>query len=422
MQQQVAQTLGRRQMAALALGNGLEIYDFVLYGFLASVLARQFFPASDPLTSLFAVFMVFGAGFVMRPLGAICLGWYADRHGRLAALQWSIALMGMGTLIFVVAPTYAQIGAWAGALLVLGRLLQGFSMGGEIGASSVALLEGGDERAACRRVSWQFASQGGGSALAALVVLWLGQMLPADAFAAWGWRLAFALGLLVVPVAWMIRRTLAAASPAGHTTRTPLWPHRRVLAWGTLLITGSTASVYLILNFLPVFLAEQQGWPKLIGQSAALLASLVILLASPWMGRLADRWPQRTWLIRPALLLGMALVPLLFGLILSGQVRWGFLPVVALFMLTTVAQTVSGLTLMMECFPAANRTLAMGICYSLGVTLFGGFSAALVLKLMALTGSPWVPAGYLLLALAMSWLAAGRLTAAARVSFGWQPA
>lgn len=195
MSRVTGEALNRRQIAALALGNGLEIYDFVLYGFLAGVLARQFFPAEDSLTSLFAVF---GAGFVMRPLGAIWLGRYADSHGRLAALQWSIALMGLGTLIFVLTPTHAQIGAWAGALLVLGRLLQGFSMGGEIGAASVALLEGGDERAACRRVSWQFASQGGGSALAALVVLLLSQAMPAEAFAAWGWRLAFALGLLVV--------------------------------------------------------------------------------------------------------------------------------------------------------------------------------------------------------------------------------
>lgn len=222
-------------------------------------------------------------------------------------------------------------------------------------------------------------------------------------------------------VAWLIRHTLAAAAPARDAVSgASLWPYRGALLWGTLLITGSTTSVYLILNFLPVFLTEQQGWPKVIGQSAVLVASLVILLGSPLLGHLADRLPQRIQLIRPALLLGMVLAPVLFGLILSGQIRWLLLPLVALFMLTTVAQTVSGLTLIMECFPVGCRTLAMGICYSLGVTLFGGFSAALVLKLMALTGSPWVPVGYLLLALVVSWLAAGRLSTAARTSFRWQ--
>lgn len=405
--------LSPRQIGAITLGNALEIYDFVLYGFLASTLARQFFPADDPLSSLFAAFMVFGAGFVMRPVGAVLLGRYADKYGRLAALQLSIVLMGLGTLVFVLAPTYAQIGAWAGVILVLGRLLQGFSMGGEISASSVALLEGGEANKACGRLSWQFASQGGGSALAALVVLSLGQAMPPHVFADWGWRLAFALGLLIVPTIWMMRRTLVMTeSKAGQATDSAqIWSYRQELFWGALLITGSTASVYLMLNFLPVYLAEQQGWPKVIGQSAALLASLVILCASPVFGRLADKLASRQQMIRYALAAAALLVPVLFACILSGQIRWLLLPLVSIYMLTTVALTVAGLALMMESFPPSCRALGTGICYSLGVTLFGGFSAAIVIKLMALTANAWVPAIYLLLALGVSWLAAGRLSA-----------
>lgn len=402
--------MSRRQTATLALGNTLEVYDFLLYGFLAPVMAQQFFPAADPLSSLLLTFMVFGAGFIMRPLGAVVLGRVADRHGRLKALQWSIGLMGAGTLIFVLAPIHAQIGMAAGWLLLFGRLLQGFSMGGEISASAVALLEAGPASSATRRVSWQFASQGAGSTLAAVVVLLLGQLLPATAYASWGWRLAFALGLLVVPVAWAMRRQLA----AGHASPPPatpgLWPTQcQRLLWSTLLITGSTAGVYLLLTFLPAYLSEQRGWPKVVGQLAALAAGITIMLASPWFGRLADRLREPARLVRPALACAMLLVPLLFWFVQQDRLQWLLLPLVVLYMLATVAMTVSGLTLLMQGFAPAHRTLATGIVYSVGVTLFGGFSGAIVLKLLAVTGSTWMPALYLLLALATSWLALSRL-------------
>lgn len=402
--------MDRRQTATLALGNMLEVYDFLLYGFLAPVMAQQFFPATDPLSSLLLTFMVFGAGFIMRPLGAVVLGRLADRHGRLVALQWSIGLMGAGTLLFVLAPTYAQIGSAAGWLLLLGRLLQGFSMGGEISASAVALLEGGPASSATRRVSWQFASQGAGSTLAAIVVLLLGQCLPAAAFASWGWRLAFALGLLLVPVAWAMRRQLAAAHVPPLPAGSGLWPaQRQRLLWSTLLITGSTAGVYLMLTFLPAYLSEQRGWPKAIGQLAALAAGITIMLASPWFGRLADRLREPASLVRPALACAMLLVPLLFWFVQQDRLQWLLIPLVVLYMLATVAMTVSGLTVLMQGFAPAHRTLATGIVYSVGVTLFGGFSGAIVLKLLAVTGSAWMPALYLLLALATSWLALSRL-------------
>lgn len=305
--------LDRRQTAILALGNALEVYDFLLYGFLAPVIAQQFFPAADPLSSLLMAFMVFGAGFIMRPLGAV-------------------------------------------------------------------------------------------------VVLLLSQLLPAAAYASWGWRLAFALGLLVVPVAWLMRRQLAAGYVSAPPSGPGLWPaQRQRLIWSTLLITGSTAGVYLLLTFLPAYLSEQRAWPKAVGQLAALAAGITIMLASPWFGRLADRLSEPARLVRPALACAMLLVPLLFWFVQQDQLRWLLVPLVVLYMLATVAMTVSGLTLLIQGFAPAHRTLATGIVYSVGVTLFGGFSGATVLKLLAWTGSAWMPALYLLLALATSWLALSRL-------------
>lgn len=410
--------LSSRQIAAIAVGNGLEIYDFVVFSFFASIIAQQFFPATDPMASLLMAFAVFGAGFIMRPLGALLLGRYADRHGRLAALNLSIWSMGLGTLLFVITPTYQQIGVAASWLILLGRLLQGFSMGGEISAASVYLLEAGSPATACRRVSWQFASQGAGSAAGALVAVVIGSLLPAG-MADWGWRLAFALGLLIVPLGAMIRRqlpdTFNQPASGGRGGYRQLWARQRgQLLWGTLMISASTASVYLMLNFLPSFLASRLQWPPVIGQLAALAGGLTIVLASPWLGRLADQRQWRQQLMWPALLLSILLLGPLFAWILGGAVRWLLLPLVMLWMGLTSAITVVGLTMLLEAFPAHSRARALAVIYSSGVTLFGGFTAFLVLKLILLTGSNWMPAIYLLAALGLSALGLWRFQAGRR--------
>lgn len=407
--------LSSRQIAAIALGNGLEIYDFVVFSFFATTIAQQFFPAADPMSSLLMAFAVFGAGFIMRPLGALLLGRYADRYGRLAALSLSIWSMGLGTLLFVIVPTYQQVGVFASWLVLLARLLQGFSMGGEIGAATVYLLEAGSPAAACRRVSWQFASQGAGSAAGALVALALGKLLPAGMYD-WGWRLAFALGLLIVPLGAMIRRQLPDTYDqvlhAGQGGYHQLWTAQRgQLLWGALMISASTASMYLMLNFLPSFLATRLQWPVAIGQLAALAGGLTIVVASPWLGRLADQRQWRQQLMWPALILSMLLLGPLFAWMLGGAMRWLLLPLVMLWMGLTSAISVVGLTMLLEAFPVHNRTRALAIIYSSGVTLFGGFSAFLVLKLIVLTDSNWMPALYLLAALALSSLGLWRFHA-----------
>lgn len=402
----------RRHIAAVSIGNGLEVYDFVVYSFFAVLIGQQFFPAADPVASLLLSFVVFGAGFVMRPFGALVIGRYADRHGRIAALNLTIWLMGLGTLLFVITPTYQQIGVTASWLLLLGRLLQGFSMGGEIGAASVYLLEAGAPGNACRRVSWQFASQGAGSAAGALVAVGLGALLPPEA-TGWSWRLAFALGLLIVPVGIMIRRRLQDTAwqrqEASTGSYRELWAlHRPDLWWGTLLITGATASVYLMLNFLPSFLPSQLQWPKQIGQLAALAGGFTVFLVSPLIGRLADHYQWRRTLLWPAIMLALVLVVPMFWLILNEAIRWLLIPLVMIFMVLTSAMSVVGMTLLMEAFPPHIRARALAIIYSMGVTLFGGFSAAIVLKLISVTGSNWMPMIYLVLALAVSLLAAMR--------------
>ncbi|EHP38146.1 major facilitator superfamily permease, partial [Cupriavidus basilensis OR16] len=198
----------RRAIVAAAIGNGLEMYDFTVYSFFAATIGKLFFPSSSPLASLLLSFATFGAGFVMRPLGAVLIGNLADQRGRKAALTLTIVLMTAGTALIAFTPTHASIGVAATVLVVIGRLLQGLSAGGEIGAASALLLESASKRNRCFLVSWQAATQGGAALLGALTGAAVSALLSPDAMLEWGWRLPFMLGLLIAPVGMYIRRHL----------------------------------------------------------------------------------------------------------------------------------------------------------------------------------------------------------------------
>nr|WP_257993464.1 MFS transporter [Cupriavidus pauculus] len=197
-----------RAVIAAAIGNGLEIYDFTVYSFFAATIGRLFFPASSPMASLLLSFATFGAGFVMRPLGAVLIGSMADRRGRKAALTLTIGLMTAGTALIAFTPSYATIGVAATVLVVLGRLLQGLSAGGEVGAASALLMESATQDRRCFLVSWQAATQGAAALLGALTGAAVSATLSPEALQSWGWRVPFMVGLLIAPVGIYIRRHL----------------------------------------------------------------------------------------------------------------------------------------------------------------------------------------------------------------------
>lgn len=199
-----AQPLRRSQQAksllAVTLGNGLEIYDFTVYSFFSVIIGHLFFPASSDSASLLLAVATFAVGFIMRPLGSLMLGHYADKHGRKAALTLIMSLMALGVMLVAFAPTYAQVGLWAPLLLVIGRMLQGFSAGGEVGAATSWLMEAGDKSQRGVRVSWQMASQGGAALAGAALGALLTHTLSQQALYAWGWRVPFIIGLAIMPV------------------------------------------------------------------------------------------------------------------------------------------------------------------------------------------------------------------------------
>jgi metabolite-proton symporter len=383
-------------------GNFLEMYDFMVYGFYADAIAHTFFPAGSAFASLMLSLATFGAGFLMRPLGALVLGAYIDRHGRRRGLLLTLSLMSAGILLIACMPGYATLGLASPLLVLAGRLLQGFSAGVELGGVSVYLAEIAEPGRRGFYVSWQSASQQVAVVFAGVLGVVLNRLLGAPAMEAWGWRLPFLIGCLIVPALFLIRRSLE-ESPAfakrGHTPSPAeiarsLREHAGLIAAGTGLVTMTTASFYLITAYMPTY-----GKVALkLGQLDSLLVTCCIGLSNfawlPLMGALSDRtgrrplllaatvltllsaWPALAWLTRGPSFLRLLLVgewlSLLYGMYNGAMV--------------------AALT---ELMPAEVRTTGFSLAYSLATAVMGGFTPAACTWLIQLTGNRAAPALWL---------------------------
>ncbi|MDN7586156.1 MFS transporter [Burkholderia seminalis] len=394
----------RRTIVAAALGNGLEFFDFTVYSFFAALIGKLFFPASSDTGALMLSLATFGVGFVARPLGSVAIGAYADRVGRKPALVLTVALMALGTGLIGFAPTYAQIGIAAPLLIVVGRLLQGFSAGGEVGAATTLLMESGGTRRRGELVSWQIASQGGAALVGALVALTLSRTLSPDALHAWGWRVPFMLGLLIGPVGFYLRRHLddtlphAASGMARERVRIP-W---RLIAAGTLLVIGGTSTMYTIVFFLPSFLTLTTGMPASVSLLSGCTAGVVLLAGSPFAGRLADRLRRRKPLVSSVCVVSALLVlPAFYAMHAWPSVTTAILVVALLIGLMTLSSPAC-FVMILEALRPEVRATSLGMIYALGVTIFGGFAQLIVGMMWRATGSFYAPAWYVMACCAAS--------------------
>lgn len=389
----------RGTIVAATLGNGLEFFDFTVFSFFAVSIGKLFFPVGTPIGALMASLTAFGVGFLVRPLGSIVIGAYADRAGRKAALMLTVSMMTLGTGTIALAPTYATIGLAAPVLVVLGRLLQGFSAGGEVGAATTLLMESGGASRRGTLVSWQMASQGGAALAGALVAATLSRVLSHEALLSWGWRVPFLIGLSIGPVGFYLRRhlddTLPAAGAAKAAVPRVRLPLRQIAA-GTMLVIGATATMYTIVYFLPTFLTLTTGMPASVSLLAGSAAGFVLLVGSPYAGRLADLMPRRKALLYPVSIASMAvLLPAFYALKTWPSVYTALVVVCVLIGLTTLS-TPAGFVLILEALQPEIRATSLGIIYALGVTLFGGFAQLIVSGLWHLSGSFYAPVWYLL--------------------------
>ncbi|WP_158891096.1 MULTISPECIES: MFS transporter [unclassified Pseudomonas] len=396
-----------KAVVATVIGNGLEWFDFTVYSFFSVIIAKVFFPSANELTSYLLALATFGVGFFMRPVGGILLGIYSDRRGRKAALSLTILLMAAGTLIIAVTPGYAQLGLFAPALIVFAQLLQGFSAGGEMGSATAFLTEHAPAGQKAYYSSWIQASIGVAVALGAGFGALMSALLTPAQLESWGWRLPFLFGSLIGPIGFYIRSRID-ETPAYATVERAQSPLREVLrvyprqtATSFSMVVLWTVCTYAVLFYLPSYATRVLGLPSGLGFTAGMLGGLVLLVATPLVGRLADRHGKRPWLLGSAVAIFCAAWPLFWMLN-----RWPGLASLLVFQ-AVLGLLISGylgglLAAFGELLPTRVLSTGLSVAYNFAVTLFGGFATFTVTWLIAATGSPLAPAFYIMFAAAIS--------------------
>jgi len=367
-------------VVATSLGNALEWFDISVYAYFAAYLSKAFFPAKDPTTSLLLTFGSFGLTFLARPIGGVLLGTYADRYGRKASLLVSITMMTCGTLAVACMPTFDKIGVLAPLLVIVARLVQGFSAGGEFGSSTAFLVEHMPGRRGFV-ASWQFASQGMSSLLGSGFGALLSSTLSETDLQTWGWRIPFFFGVLIGPVGLYIRNRIEdATAPPAAKRDTPVrtvfleQKFRVLLALGALAV--STAVNYLII-YMPTYVVKTLNLSPTIGYLAAFAAAIAAILFNPVAGIVSDRVGRTRYLIAVGVVLLFAIFPLF--LLLTSRPTAAVIVLSVLALGTLKALYLGALAaLMSELFPASTRATGLGLSYNIGVTAFGGMGPAIM--------------------------------------------
>lgn len=385
-----------RMIGAAAAGNLLEWYDWGVYGFLVTYIGINFFPSASSIATLLMAFATFGAGFLMRPVGALVIGHVAEKHGRKTALLATLATMAVATLPIAFIPNFERIGLWAPALLLACRLLQGFSTGGELGGALAYLAEWAPQAQRGAWISLQQASTHGGMLLGSTVAAAMNAMLGAHRMADWGWRIPFLLGGLLLPVALWLRRRLD-ETPVFRAGRAALPRPRLPLArmgMAVCFIAGPVACQYLFFTYLSTFAVQYGGLSQAEALTANAAALGVLVVGVPAMGALSDRVGRRPMLAGASLLLVVLAVPVFAGVARAPgaaavlAIQAGIAIVVAMYHGASPAAVT-------ELFPTQGRALAVSMSYAIGVALFGGFAPLAAAWLVAATGSTLAPALYL---------------------------
>jgi MHS family citrate/tricarballylate:H+ symporter-like MFS transporter len=381
-------------------GNFLEQFDFFLFGFYATYISKVFFPAGSEFASLMLTFAVFGAGFLMRPLGAIVLGAYIDKVGRRKGLIVTLSIMAWGTLLIAFVPGYASIGLAAPILVLIGRLLQGFSAGAELGGVSVYLAEMATPGHKGFYTAWQSASQQVSIMLAAALGYALNAWMAPETINDWGWRIPFFIGCLIIPIIFILRRSMQESTefqaqkhhPSTREVFRSMIANWQVVIAGMLLVAMTTTTFYLITVYTPTFgktVLKFSAADSLIATLCVAISNFILL---PVGGALSDRIGRRPILIAITLLAVVSAYPALswltaapsFARMLSVLLWFSFF-----FGMYNGAMVVA----LTEVMPASVRVVGFSLAYSLATAFFGGFTPAISTWLIEVTKDKAAP-GY----------------------------
>jgi MFS transporter, MHS family, proline/betaine transporter len=388
-----------RVIIAATIGNVLEWFDFLVYGYFAVTIAEVFFPATNPVVSLLVTFGAFGLSYLVRPLGALIVGTYTDRHGRKAGLTLSIGMMMIGTTLMVVTPGYATIGIAAPVIITTARLLQGFSVGGEFGSAVAFLVEHAGDRKGYS-ASWQWASTGIISIIVALFGIVLTTALTHEQLVNWGWRIPYIFGLLVGPAGLYIRSQMTEtpqfleAKPNTLPIRELLrhQPINVLLALGIAIVSNSS---YYLLLYIPTYGMKQLHLDASTGFIATLVGGVILAVFSVIAGHWSDKVPRTRIMLWAGWLFFLASYPAFWLMVAYPSVATA---IFAVGLLNLIKAGYSGVlpSLISEQFPVETRAVGVAFSYSVSVTIFGGFAPFVATWLIAATGDNLSPAYYLM--------------------------
>jgi MHS family proline/betaine transporter-like MFS transporter len=411
MQAAVTAQMRRRVVISSTIGNALEWFDFTVFGLFAGVLSKLFFPADNPSSSLLLTFATFGIAFAARPLGGLVFGLYADKHGRKKALVVMILLMAVGTGLLGFLPTYGAIGIAAPLLLLLARLIQGFSAGGEFGSASAMLIEFAPAGRRGYYGSFQMVSQSLAFGIGAAMAITLNLGLSANDFASWGWRVPFILGILIGPTGWYLRRKCdespefqaylsekaATAQPNKQTTLGVLFSeHPRELIASFCLIAAGTAINYVNAVFLPAYAVAELKLPLLNAQIGLLCVSLVNAATAVVFGLLSDRIGRRAVIV-PTLVIYSVLFYVMLQRLVGAPTTTNLWQLQACgVLLGALAGPIPAF--MTEIFPVGVRSTGASLMYNFAVMLFGGLAPFINTGLVQATGDKAAPVYYIMFA------------------------
>lgn len=385
-------------MILVSGGNFLDMYDFMVFGYYAPWIGRAYFPKESEFASLMLTFAVFGAGFLMRPVGALVLGAYVDRRGRRSGLLMTLALMAVGTLSIACTPGYVTLGLLAPIIVLIGRLLQGFSAGAQVGSASVYLSEIATPGHKGFYVSWQSASQQMAVIFAALLGITISSHMSSSAFSRWGWRLPFLIGCLLIPFIFLVRRSLEEtptflASKKQLSTMqvfASLFKNWKLIVTGTMLVAMTTVAFYLITAYSPTYGSVVLHLSARDGLVVTLCVGACNFIMLPIMGALSDRIGRRPLLLSCTLITVVTCYPVMLWLV--SKPSFTTLLMVELWLSLLYAGYNGAMVVYLtEIIPSQVRTTGFSLAYSLATAIFGGFTPAICTYLIHLTRNRAVP-------------------------------
>ena len=397
---------------AASSGNLVEWFDFYVYAFSALYFAPSFFPKSDPTAQLLNTAGVFAAGFLMRPIGGWLFGRVADRYGRRTSMLISVTMMCAGSLAIACLPTYAAIGAWAPFLLLVCRLFQGLSVGGEYGTTATYMSEVALRGQRGFFSSFQYVTLIGGQLLAVLVIVVLEQLLSEAELKAWGWRIPFVIGAIAAVVALFLRRTLHETQSAESRANKEagslagLFRHHKAAFFTVLGYTaGGSLIFYTFTTYMQKYLVNTVGLPIKTTSYVMTVALFVYMCMQPLFGALSDRIGRRNNMLLFGALGAVATVPILTALQGVTSPVAAFLLIILALAIVSFYTSISGIV-KAEMFPPEVRALGVGLAYAVANAIFGGSAEYVALGLKSLGHESaffWYVTGMMVLAFAVAW-------------------